>query len=101
MTAKEGLALGLVLGKVGYAAPSVYPIRFSDNEPIDKNVKVIQVAINNVAQTVLGTGRTDRIETEELLFRASIPSINCLTARGIALEAWKVFRSTDRPGKVN
>eukprot|EP00095_Tigriopus_kingsejongensis_P011147 maker-scaffold534_size144770-snap-gene-0.36 protein:Tk11147 transcript:maker-scaffold534_size144770-snap-gene-0.36-mRNA-1 annotation:"zinc-binding dehydrogenase" len=55
------LAKGLVVGKVGYAAAVVVPPRLiSVNEPTSNSLKATQVAINDVARTVIGQSRGDR-----------------------------------------
>jgi hypothetical protein len=54
-----------------------------------------QVALNDVARSIVGCKRSDRVKIEELLESARIPSFNRLVATATAMEAWKSFHSTD------
>eukprot|EP00095_Tigriopus_kingsejongensis_P005594 snap_masked-scaffold12_size759060-processed-gene-6.3 protein:Tk05594 transcript:snap_masked-scaffold12_size759060-processed-gene-6.3-mRNA-1 annotation:"rna-directed dna polymerase from mobile element jockey-like" len=90
------LAKGLVVGKVGYAAAVVVPPRLiSVNEPTSNSLKATQVAINDVARTVIGQSRGDRVRIPDLLHRAGLPSLNQIAIKSVAIEAWKAFQSTD------
>jgi hypothetical protein len=82
------LARGLLYGKIGYAVACVVPPRL-DDEPASATHKSIQVAINDVARTITGVKRMDRIKIPDLLFRAGLPSLNSLAVTAVATEAWK------------
>ena len=91
------LANGVLLGKIGYAAAAVAPLRLTDSDPASVSTKAIQVAINKAARSVVGTRLLDKIPTKELLAMSGMPSYNRLVVRTVALEAWKAFVSCDGP----
>eukprot|EP00095_Tigriopus_kingsejongensis_P012396 maker-scaffold682_size112745-snap-gene-0.12 protein:Tk12396 transcript:maker-scaffold682_size112745-snap-gene-0.12-mRNA-1 annotation:"lymnokinin receptor" len=65
------------------------------NEPTSNSLKATQVAINDVARTVIGQSRGDRVRIPDLLHRAGLPSLNQIAIKSVAIEAWKAFQSTD------
>eukprot|EP00095_Tigriopus_kingsejongensis_P012356 maker-scaffold198_size266703-snap-gene-1.28 protein:Tk12356 transcript:maker-scaffold198_size266703-snap-gene-1.28-mRNA-1 annotation:"myosin heavy muscle isoform x29" len=65
------------------------------NEPTSNSLKATQVAINDVARTVIGQSRGDRVRIPDLLHRAGLPSLNQIAVKSVAIEAWKAFQSTD------
>ena len=91
------LAQGLLLGKLGYAAAAMAPIRLHSGDPVPESVKAIQVAVNDVARTLTGSKRKDHIKVEDLLEQAQLPSYNRMVIRATALETWKAFHSSDGP----
>ncbi len=91
------VARSLIMGKVGYGAAATYTLRFEDDEPADVASKALQVVLNDVARSILGERRSSRIRIEELLGRAGMSSVNRLTARAIAMEAWKACRGINTP----
>eukprot|EP00095_Tigriopus_kingsejongensis_P004764 maker-scaffold510_size151595-snap-gene-0.41 protein:Tk04764 transcript:maker-scaffold510_size151595-snap-gene-0.41-mRNA-1 annotation:"mite group 2 allergen pso o 2 precursor" len=90
------LAGGLVVGKIGYAAVVVVPPRLTNNHPPTSTaLKAVQVAINDVARTITGKTRQDRIRIPDLLHIAGLPSLNELSVGASVMETWKAFHSTD------
>ncbi len=91
------MARSLIMGKVGYGAAATYPVRFEDDEPADAASKALQVILNDVARSILGEKRSSKTRVAELLGRAGLTSVNRLTARAIATEAWKACRGSNEP----
>eukprot|EP00095_Tigriopus_kingsejongensis_P001661 maker-scaffold670_size114954-snap-gene-0.19 protein:Tk01661 transcript:maker-scaffold670_size114954-snap-gene-0.19-mRNA-1 annotation:"dual specificity mitogen-activated protein kinase kinase 5-like" len=90
--------MGLVIGKVGYAIAAVVPPRLTVNEAQSKANQTIQVAMNDVARTIAGKKRKNHLRIPDLLHMAGLPSINELSVRAVAVEAWKGFHSSDGNG---
>jgi hypothetical protein len=89
------LATGLVVGKLSHAIAAVTTIRFSSEDSMPDSARVIQTALNDVARSIVGAKRSDRVRVEDLLESAGVPSHNRLAAAAIATEAWKSFHSRD------
>ena len=93
------LASGLLLGKVGYAAAAVAPVRLDEGDPpAPSSCKSTQVAINNAARSIMGKRLSDRTPVAKLLAGSGLPSYNQLAIRGVAIETWKAYHSMDGPG---
>jgi len=90
------LAKGIVLGKVGYAIAAVATPRMADS-PSSATLasKEIQVALNDVARSITGKKRQDRIHIADLLSSAKLPSFNAMSVQALAMETWKAFKSQD------
>lgn len=94
----EQLAHGLVLGKAQYAASLVVQPRLNHDAPSHPPpIIAAQVAINDVARTLTGHGRTDHVRVGTLLNEAGLPSLNTIAAKAMAGETWKAFHSSDGP----
>ncbi len=91
------VARSLVLGKSGYGVAATISPRLKESDPVCPAVAAIQVAINDVARSAMGISRKDRISVATLLQKSSLPSLNRLTVRNIALETWKAIRVRDGP----
>ena len=90
------LAKGLLVGKVSYALAAVASPRLDPRATeLPAACKPVQVAINDVARTILGKKREDHIKLPLLLHRAGLPSYNNMIIRAMAMEAWKAFHSDD------
>ena len=87
------VASALIAGKIGYGAAVAYPIRRSNDDPVDGQMRELQVVINDIARATLGTRRSARIKTEDLLLKSGLPSLNRLAAKAIAMETWKALTS--------
>ncbi len=91
------VARTLVLGKSGYGVAAAVPPRLKESDPVCSAVAAVQVAINDVARSALSVYRRDKIPVSALLHDSSLPSLNRLTVRGLALETWKAIRVCDGP----
>lgn len=89
------LSMGLVLGKVSHALAAVATPRLSEEDQVRASAKSIQVAINDVARTLIGTRRSDHMSIHVLLGKAGLPSLNEMVTTAVAMEAWKAFYSDD------
>ena len=87
----------LLVGKIGYAAAAAYPARLSDKESANVDLQKLQAIVNDVARTMVGKRRADRVPTEELLTVASIPSLNRLAFEMAAVEIWKAASQLSLP----
>ena len=58
--------------------------------------KKLQVALNDLARTLLGKKRRDKIPVDRLLTKAKLTSYNRMSVQRCALEAWKA-KSTKSP----
>ncbi len=92
------VARALVLGKTGYGVAATIPPRLKESDPMCSAVAAMQVAINDVARTVIGTTRKNRTPVANLLNMCSLPSLNRLTVQCLALETWKAINVRDGPG---
>jgi hypothetical protein len=73
----------------------VTTVRFQDSDSQSESARAIQTSLNDVARSVMGFKRSDKIRVGDLLESARIPSHNRLAATAIAVEAWKSFSSRD------
>jgi hypothetical protein len=80
------LAFGLFYGKLSYAITTIVPPR-SDGPPPSALVHAIEVALRDVAWTLAGKKREDRIKMEDLHALANIPTLNELVVKALASEA--------------
>ncbi|QQP41216.1 Hypothetical protein FKW44_015512, partial [Caligus rogercresseyi] len=55
---------------------------------LDAAHRAVQVAINDVAWSIVGCRRRDHIRIEDLLRSAKIPSLNEITVMAVAVETW-------------
>ncbi len=96
------IARALVLGKTGYGVAAAISPRLRDSDTLCSAVAAIQVAINDVARAATGANKKDRLTVATLLHKSSLPSLNRLTVRSLALETWKAIRIRDGPsGRPN
>ena len=86
----------LATGKLGYAVAATLPPRLTSLDPLTSDCRALQVAMNDVARATLGISRSNQLSVEKLLRKTSLPSINRLTVRSIAMEAWKALKT--KPG---
>ncbi len=91
------IARALVLGKTGYGVAAAISPRLQDSDALCSAVAAIQIAINDVARSATGAKRGDRLSVATLLHKSSLPSLNRLTVRSLALETWKAIRIHDGP----
>ena len=93
----QTVAKSLVVGKLGYAAAAAYPVRYHEDQQRDGPMADLQVVINDVARSLLGKRRLDRVAVQTLLDRAGLPSLNRLTARSLAVQTWKAATGINKP----
>jgi hypothetical protein len=92
------LGCGLLLGKLSHALPAVAAQRLPGSTETASILSAkLQVSINDVARSVVGTKRMDHIRVGELLQRAQLPSYNQMAVKAIAMETWNAAISKDGP----
>jgi hypothetical protein len=89
------LAMGLFGGKVSHALAAVAAptLRVEDKE--NNKIKSVQMAQNDVARTVTGHKRSDRVTLADLLTMAHMQSLNSMVITAVALETWSAFPSSN------
>lgn len=90
------LAFGLFFGKVSYSvAAFARPRLDTEDPPHSSAIKSVEVAVNDVARSLTGLKRTDRITLEKLHKRARIPTFNQVVIKSVVSECWRAFTSRD------
>jgi hypothetical protein len=89
------LASGLVFGKLNHALGAVATPRLHPNTPTNGRMASVQVAVNDVARSVIGGKRSDRVAVLELNARAQFPLVNELVTKTVAMVTWVAFHSRD------
>eukprot|EP00095_Tigriopus_kingsejongensis_P006865 maker-scaffold1431_size41609-snap-gene-0.2 protein:Tk06865 transcript:maker-scaffold1431_size41609-snap-gene-0.2-mRNA-1 annotation:"peroxinectin " len=83
---------------LGAIAATASPRLAGDSSPASDDYKAAQVALNDVARTLIGVRRENHNSTPDLLRSAKLQSVDAMAVGAIAVEAWKAFRSSDGPG---
>ena len=86
----------LVVGRLGYGSV-LFPPRLTPGDPTCQLLQSLQTTINDIARSLLGVTRADRIPVEQLLAEASMPVLNRLVVKSIVCETWKSLCSSDGP----
>jgi hypothetical protein len=89
------LAYGLVIGKFLHALAAVARPRLEQEDNASVVWSSIQVALNEVARSIMGTRRRDHVRIEDLLAQACLESANRMVIKAIADETWGCFHSDD------
>jgi hypothetical protein len=88
------LGSGLLMGKLAHCLPVVARPRLPGmTRPIPEALALLQVAINDVARSVVGCKREDHIPIEDLLEAAKFLSLNQQVVRATAMAAWNAHVS--------
>jgi hypothetical protein len=67
----------------------------AEDPPHSSTIKSVEVAVNDVARSLTGLKRTDRITLEKLHKRARIPTFNQVVIKSVVSECWRAFTSRD------
>jgi hypothetical protein len=90
------LGSGLLMGKLAHCLPVVARPRLPGfTGPIPEVLASVQVAINNLARSVVGHRREDHIPIEDLLEAAKFMSLIQLVFQATAMAAWNAHVSND------
>jgi hypothetical protein len=90
------LGSGLLMGKVAHCLPVVARPRLPGlTAAIPELLAQVQVAVNNVARSVVGCRREDHVTIGDLLEAAKYLSLNQQVVRATAMSAWSAFTSSD------
>ena len=79
----------LLVGKISYGAAAVLFPRLDQDWPRSAFSSALQVRVNDLARVICGVRRSDRCSIASLLARSGLPSVNRLSVRSVAMEAWK------------
>ena len=91
----------LVVGRLCYGSILFVP-RPSHDDPVCQLLQSLQTGINDIARSLLGISRADRIPVEQLLAESNMPVLNRVVIKSIMCETWKCLRSSDGPdGSMN
>jgi hypothetical protein len=90
------LGSGLLMGKLAHCLPVVaWPRLPGLRGPIPEALASVQVAINDVARSVVGHTREDHILMVDLLEAAKFLSLNEQVVQATAMAAWNAYVSND------
>jgi hypothetical protein len=86
------LGSGLLMGKVAHCLPVVARQRLpGSTAAIQEPLAQVQVAVNDVARSVVGCRREDHVTIVDLLEAAKYLSLNQQVVRATAMSAWSAF----------
>jgi hypothetical protein len=90
------LLSGLLMSKLAHCLPVVARLRLPGSMgPILEALASVQVAISNVARSVVGHKREDHIPIVDLLKAAKFLLLNQQVVRATAMAAWNAYLSND------
>ena len=94
------LANGLVVGKIAAAAPAAIPFRIAfDDKAANLATDKINRSIKSVARTITKTKLSDMINSETILQKCGLRSLNEMVASSAVLMVWKAKKSMNPLGK--
>jgi hypothetical protein len=84
------------MGKVAHCLPVIAAPRLPDStKSIPEMLKSLQVAVNDVARSVICCKRDNHVTIKTLLDSARYLSVNQLVGKSTAMAAWSAFVSSD------
>jgi hypothetical protein len=95
------LGSGLLMGKLAHCLPVVAQPRLPGSTgAIPEALAPVQVAMNNLARSVVGHRREDHITIVDLLEAAKYLSLNQQEVRATAMSAWSAYSSSNGIGST-
>jgi 23S rRNA U2552 (ribose-2'-O)-methylase RlmE/FtsJ len=95
----QQLRSGLLMGKPAHCLPVVARPRLPGSTgTIPEALASVQVAVNDMARSVVGHRREDHISIADLLEAAKYLSLNQQVVRATAMSAWSVYASNNGNG---
>jgi hypothetical protein len=91
----QQLSYGLVVGKFSHAMAAVARPRLGPKDNTSVTWSGIQVALNDVEQSITGARRRDHIRIEDLLAQGGLQRSNRMLVKAIVAETWGCFYSND------
>ena len=85
------------MSKLRYGLQFCSQVRTRTEDPINQNVKAMQIAQNKMLQMLEGVSLKDHITTKSLLDKHNLPSVNQISAEIKITEAWKIMNIIDYP----
>jgi hypothetical protein len=96
------LGSGLLMGKVAHCLPVVARPRLPGSTAvISEALAQVQVAVNDVARSVVGCKREDHITIVDLLEAATFLSLIKQVVKATAMSAWTAFHSCDGSNRAS
>ena len=92
--------LSLWMSKLRYGLQFCSQVRTKSEDPINQNMKSIQVAQNKMLRMVDGVTLKDHVTAASLLLKYNLPSVNQLSGQIKLLVAWKSINVNDYPFKM-
>jgi hypothetical protein len=90
------LGSGLLMGKIAHCLPVVVRPRFpGSTAATPEALSQVQVAVNDVARSVVGCRREDHVAIRDLLEAAKYLSLNQQAVKAMAMSAWLAYHSND------
>ena len=83
------IARALVVGKVQCNAWVTRRVRLSPEQPRNGDDVATQRTMTELARTLIGARRADRLRVQDLADRAALPTLNEIVTRQAAIAAWK------------
>ncbi len=82
----------LLIGKLSYCCLVFAPMLLG-TPPHSERLQQVQLAVNMAARYVAGHRRADKVNVDQLLSKAGLPTFNALITRSVALETWKAMKT--------
>ena len=91
---------GLFTSKVRYGLQMYGLVRSTSSDPVNEDLKAIQLVQNKLLRSLNGTKISDKVSTASLLEKYNMLSINQLNAKAKLLEIWKALNLTNYPLQI-
>jgi hypothetical protein len=91
------IADGLLMSKIRYGIAVYGRVRMSQEEPVNKEQKSIQVIINDMLRIICGKKRRDQVPVSSLLQETGLLSFNQLAVQAVLSLAWKIQVMENHP----
>ena len=88
------------MSKLRYGLQLCNKVRLNESDPINANMKSLQVAQNKMLRMMNGTSLKEHITTSSLLEKFNLPSVNQLAAEIKIMETWKIMNVAEYPIEV-
>ena len=92
---------GLFTSKINYGLQLYGKVRWTANDPINKDLKAIQQVQNKMARFLNSKTLKDKIKSKILLQNINMLSVNQLNAKFKILEIWKALNVENYPLKID
>ena len=91
---------GLFTSKINYGIQLYGKVRLSEEDPINNDIKAIQMVQNKMARLLNGKTLKDKIPTKTLLENVKLLSVNQINAKIKLQEIWKILNVKGYPIKI-
>ena len=90
----------LWMSKLRYGLQFCCQVRTKSDDPINQNMKSVQIAQNKMLRMIEGVSLKDHMTTKSLLLKHNLPSVNQLAGEIKLMEAWKSLNILNYPFKM-